>query len=976
MDVTRSLLKLIIGGGCMVGGLAFPPLLAADGIVWGTILATALASVAAGNTANAIDALIDRKDGDRISLQNQDLTKAVGKAIAAVITLAALQNQGKTHDNLEKIASQATNNWVKIAQQELTQQRYPQLREAKLDQFLTPEEYSLTQEGNLTPQEWQDIFIRLNMAACKGGGFQLPPEVYPQVAELLHTTFPKALRETLKEDFANDGKAFAGLTLQLLTGMKAELTQLRNTNLGVNTAELTQILQQFQQLETQLRGTVAQQQAFFRQISQDIDSGFAEVCQQLGVMETNITALLQNLEKRLEALDEKLARLEAQGGGRQLSKQEYRHRQALLSQMGTEVESRLAQSLHHAVLLNLGKEQQPHQVQRPWDVSVKVGEQRTFQLPSETSILEVFENPAINGKFLILGKPGGGKTTTLLELAQALVERAETDSDAPIPVILELSEWRTVTKREFPDFWNQEKYDPSIKEWILSQLWSKGVSQEIGEQWIREKELVLLLDGLDELPSERQAKCVQAINQFLDSEFSPLHLVVGSRKEEYEEYEEVLHLNGAIYLEDLSVEQIQHYFTSVNLGEFWESIKDSEKIVNFISQPLFLAITSIAYQQIDVEEWRNCNTEQRAIDYLLGIYRILAINGGASSTLDSSKRDIENRLIHRRLVWVSKYLEACKQPEIIITKLQPIVLFEGTDLYRMIDNFIATLLSLFWFYIVNKPLKIYISSISYESNFIVDIFLFLALKLPIFFMITGFCLVPFFILIQKGTESEEIQLNEFSLFRFSNTYIFFKTMIVFILKGLAFFTFLLLGIVIWRSFSVIFQSLSFIQLLNESISQGVFYLYIIIIYTPLFLTLSVSQNNSNTERNRKTESKYVTQLFLITTNTLSLTIFWFLYYTVVVKSAMAINIFSGAFPWDVPVVISILIGIVFGGGYGLFRHFLLRFVLYKYDYMPWNINSFLNYCTKQMILQRVGNRYRFIHRLVQEHFANLEIQKE
>lgn len=152
MDVTRSLIKLIIGGGCMVGGLAFPPLLAADGIVWGTILATALASVAAGNTANAIDALIDRKDGDRISLQNQDLTKAVGKAIAAVITLAALQNQGKTHDNLEKIASQATNNWVKIAQQELTQQRYPQLREAKLDQFLTPEEYSLTQEGNLTPK--------------------------------------------------------------------------------------------------------------------------------------------------------------------------------------------------------------------------------------------------------------------------------------------------------------------------------------------------------------------------------------------------------------------------------------------------------------------------------------------------------------------------------------------------------------------------------------------------------------------------------------------------------------------------------------------------------------------------------------------------------------------------------------------------------------------------------------------------------
>jgi len=629
MSLARSLVKLTVGLGCVLGGVALTPVSTGVGLVF----ATALGNVAAGIAANALDALTAAKEPDRVSLENKDLTRAVGKAIAAVITIAAKQHRGKTHDNLEKIAIQAKNNWVKIAQQEITQQRYPQLREAKLDQFLTPEEYSLTQDGNLKPEEWQDIFIRLNMAACKGGGFQLPPEVCPQVAKLLHTTFPKALRETLKEDFAKDGKAFAGFTLQLLTGMKAEIEQLQKTNLAVNAVELTQILQEFQQLETQLRGTVAQQEAFFRQISQDIDSGFAEVCQQLGVMETNITALLQNLEKRLDALDEKLARLETQGRGRQLSKQEYRNRQALLSQMGTEVKSRLAQSLHHAVLLNWGKEQQPEQVQRPWDVSVKVGEQRSFQLPSETSILEVFENPAISGKFLILGKPGGGKTTTLVELTQALVERAETDSDAPIPVILELSEWRTVTKRKFPNFWDQEEYEPSIKEWILSQFRSKGVSQEIGEQWIRDKELVLLLDGLDELRSERQAKCVRAINQFLDSEFSPLHLVVCSRKEEYEDYEEVLHLNGAICLEDLTVEQMRHYFASVNLEEFWESIKNSEKIVNFILQPLFLAITSIAYQQIDIEEWRNCNTEERAIDYLLGVYRVIGISEGIRSKI-------------------------------------------------------------------------------------------------------------------------------------------------------------------------------------------------------------------------------------------------------------------------------------------------------------------------------------------------------
>ena len=73
MTVARNnILKLAIGGGCVLGSLAFPPLLAAEGIGWGTILATALNSVAAGNTANAIDALIDGGEGG-VSLENSVL---------------------------------------------------------------------------------------------------------------------------------------------------------------------------------------------------------------------------------------------------------------------------------------------------------------------------------------------------------------------------------------------------------------------------------------------------------------------------------------------------------------------------------------------------------------------------------------------------------------------------------------------------------------------------------------------------------------------------------------------------------------------------------------------------------------------------------------------------------------------------------------------------------------------------------------
>lgn len=68
--------------------------------------------------------------------------------------------------------------------------------------------------------------------------------------------------------------------------------------------------------------------------------------------------------------------------------------------------------------------------------------------------------------------------------------------------------------------------------------------------------------------------------------------------------------------------------------------------------------------------------------------------------------------------------------------------------------------------------------------------------------------------------------------------------------------------------------------------------------------------------------------------------------------------------------------IVWGGGSAVIKYLLFRIIIWANRIMPWNITRFLDYCTERLILQRVGNRYRFIHRLVQEHFANLEIQKE
>ncbi|MCT7964387.1 NACHT domain-containing protein [Laspinema sp. D1] len=488
MGVGRSLLKLTIGGGCVLGSVAFPPLLAGEGIALGTVLATTLGSVAAGNTANAIDALIDGRGDEGVSLENQDLTKAVGKAIAAVITLAAKQQRAKTRQYLEKIAAQAKDNWVELAQQELIRQRYPDLREAQLDQFLTPQEYQLTLQGNLTDTEWGDIFIRLNMAACKGGGFPISSEVRQQVAELLHTTFPKALRETLKEDFAKDGKAWAGLTLQLLTGMQAQLSQLQASQGGVNTEELAQILKQFLEVETQLRGSVTQQQAFFNKISHRIESGFTEVCQQLGVMETHITQLLQGLENTLESL---VAEIQSHfdAANPNLSLEEWRplaqlmlaNRQALTANPSFKrVDVYVPLAL---VECRQTKQPQPGQTQENPAQEFGREEEKITPIAEDeffNQVLQQGQSPKSQGRRIaVIGEPGSGKTTRLQAIADWILAE-----HLGIPIWIELAQFT----------------EPTLVDY-LQEKWLKlaGVEGAIPSLQDHKEHLWLLMDGLDEM---------------------------------------------------------------------------------------------------------------------------------------------------------------------------------------------------------------------------------------------------------------------------------------------------------------------------------------------------------------------------------------------------------------------------------------------------------------------------------------------
>ena len=87
-----------------------------------------------------------------------------------------------------------------------------------------------------------------------------------------------------------------------------------------------------------------------------------------------------------------------------------------------EVRGRLEQSLHNSVWLALGLERQDYQVQRPWSATVSQGAKRAVPLDAGTRIVEVFDRPDLQKQLLILGEPGAGKTTMMLELAEDLVQ--------------------------------------------------------------------------------------------------------------------------------------------------------------------------------------------------------------------------------------------------------------------------------------------------------------------------------------------------------------------------------------------------------------------------------------------------------------------------------------------------------------------------------------------------------------------------
>ncbi|NEP23933.1 NACHT domain-containing protein [Moorena sp. SIO3I6] len=606
-------------------------------------------------------------------------------------------------------------------------------------------------------------------------------------------------------------------------------------------------------------------------------------------------------------------------------------RYKFLKSVKSEVERLLDQRLYQETLINLKKESRPKKVRRPRD---DYHYQQNELLPSETRIIEFFDKKAVSGKLLILGEAGSGKTVTLLELTKSLISRAEQDPSEPIPVMLSLSSWK-----------NQK-----IEEWLVAEscYLYHGVSEIDVRKLLEKHQLLPLLDNLDEL-NKNQFKCVEAINNFLTSNYKSNYLVVCSRLTEYERCFTPLQLNGCVCLKPLHETQIQYYFESIKRVDIWQSIQVDEQLIKLAKNPLFLHILTEIYTKSSIEELKKIKDKENQHCYLFNDYLDSALKGVSSP--DKKKH---------WLSWLAQRLEENQEVDFLLEKIQFDWLQTQTQkkLYKIIVALIVGTVSM--------PILIIVFT---NLNNIVDIDNFMAIN--VFDKNPKFSLAVISIIISLifGSVISLIspKINPVETLKFPDQEL---------IKALKF------PSLKERFVGGLINNIKIHN--NETINSAIASLIDISLMTVIGMLAPITAifrglirglkgPELNIKRrdfpNQGIYKSLLNAVIYAATCALLSSLVGLVYFWIDGQQSINpndINLISYLLIWG-------LLGLLAGGlypGRAVIQHITLRLILSWNNYIPCNYVKFLEEFTEKKLLERIGGRYRFIHRLLQEYLAN------
>lgn len=268
------------------------------------------------------------------------------------------------------------------------------------------------------------------------------------------------------------------------------------------------------------------------------------------------------------------------------SRQHSFHRQNLIAQVrASYIEGILYRSMPQQVRLNLRIQELPDVLLRRearWE-----GQSLPQLISTSDDIYRLFVE---GGRaLLILGAPASGKTITMLELCDRLLQDATPDSLDPIPIVVELSSW--------------VKYQKPLVGWLVDEVFRQyGFPRTVTPAWLENNQFCLLLDGLDEVSEDLRDDCVLAINDFRAAHTASM--VVCSRIADYGVLSQKLNLSRALFIQPLEPDQRTAYLTNpkLHLQAVYDAVQQDKALAELATTPLILNVMAVAYEGISPAE--------------------------------------------------------------------------------------------------------------------------------------------------------------------------------------------------------------------------------------------------------------------------------------------------------------------------------------------------------------------------------------
>ncbi len=285
--------------------------------------------------------------------------------------------------------------------------------------------------------------------------------------------------------------------------------------------------------------------------------------------------------------------------------------------------------------------------------------------PPDDTVLKIADVFDKSGRSLmIVGSAGSGKTLSLLKLTRHLVNRAIRYPGEPLPVVLSLASWNSNAYKTFD-------------KWLLAELkLTYGLSETLAQTWLVGRRLILLLDGLDEVPAEERASCVTAFEHFR-KDFKPPGAVVSWRIQD--DHSPLSHseyfpdLNETIEILDLAPKDIGKYSAD---GEMALAYGEDTELARLARSPLFLMLILAVDDQALVADLTQKGLLKAFIDKRLSLAQRMGL---------AEQPDI----IRQRLRWLAQGMIKHDQAIFYIEGLQPSWL-ASQKAYTRISRIVAT----------------------------------------------------------------------------------------------------------------------------------------------------------------------------------------------------------------------------------------------------------------------------------------------